>query len=73
MVFLLLLLELNVAAEVPAEADLDDDEGAFLLVEGGRVGRGNVYDPSCIDEVWCCDMSGFKQQLILPLREGPIR
>ena len=41
-VFLGLLLKLNVAAEILAEADLDDDEGAFFLVEGGRVGGESV-------------------------------
>ena len=41
-----LLAELNVAAEIPAEADLDEDEGALLSVEGGRVGRGSGWDPS---------------------------
>ena len=46
-----LLVELNVAAEVPAKADLDEDEGALLFVEGGRVRRGSVWDPSCEDEV----------------------
>ena len=41
-VFLGLLLELNVAAEVHAEADLDDDEGALFLVKGGQVGGGGI-------------------------------
>jgi len=36
-VFLCLLRELDVAAEIFAEADLDDGEGALFLVEGGRV------------------------------------
>ena len=45
---LVLLLELNVAAEVPAKADLDDDEGVFFLLEGGRVRGGSVWDPACI-------------------------
>ena len=40
--FLGLLVELNVAAEVPAEADLDDDEGALFYVKRGRVGGGSV-------------------------------
>ena len=39
------------AAEVPAEADFDEDEGAVLLVEdvdvGGRVG----WHFSCVDDV----------------------
>ena len=50
-IFLGLLVELNVSVEVPTEADLDEDEGALLSVEGGRVGRGSVWDPSCVDEV----------------------
>ena len=43
-------LELLVAAEVLSEADLEEDEGAILAVEGvafrGRVGRhsSDVYD-----------------------------
>ena len=71
-IFLVLLLELNIAAKVPTEANLDDDEGAFFLVDGGRVGKGSVWYPACIDEVWCCAMPGFKQQLGLPLWEDPI-
>ena len=62
-----LLLELNVAAEVPTEADLDDDEGTLFPVKRDRVGGGRVWEPSCIDEAWCCAMSGFKQHLGLPL------
>jgi hypothetical protein len=50
-VFLGLLVELNVAAGVHEEADLDEDEGALLSDEGDRVGRGSVWDPSCVDEV----------------------
>ena len=38
--------ELGVAAEVPAESDFDDDEGAEALVEGGRVRGGGVRYPS---------------------------
>ena len=72
-VFLVFLLELNITAKVPAEADLDDDEGAFFLVDGGRVGGGSVWYPSCIDEVWCSAMSGFKPQMGLLLWEDPIR
>ncbi len=45
-VFLGLLLELNIAVEVPAKADLDDDKGAFFLVEGAWGGEGCVWDPS---------------------------
>ena len=72
-VLLVLLLELNVATKVPAEVDLYDDEGAFFLVVGGRVGRGSVGYPSRIDEIWCCAMSGFTQQMGLPLWEDLIR
>ncbi len=61
--FLGLLVELDVAAEVRAEADLDENEGALLPVEGGRVGRGSVWDPSCLDEARCCAMSGFERYM----------
>ena len=50
-VFLGLLVELNVAAEILEEADLDDDEGALFFVKRGRVGGGSVWETSCIDEV----------------------
>jgi len=38
-VFVGLLLELIVASEVPTEADLDDDEVAYFLVDVGQVGE----------------------------------
>ena len=72
-VLLGLLVELNGEAEVPANSDLDETEGALLFVEGGRIGRGSVWDPSCVDEVRCCAMSGFEQQLGLVMSEDPIR
>jgi hypothetical protein len=72
-VLLGIFVKLNVAAEVHAKADLDEDEGALLFVEGGRVGRGSVWDPSCVDEVRCCAMSGFEQHLVLCMWEDPIR
>jgi len=59
-VFLGLLVEINLAAEVLAEADLDDDEGAPFSVKRGRVGGGSVCDPSCIEEIRFCAMSGFE-------------
>ena len=68
-----LLVKLNVATEVSAEADLDEDEGALLSVEGGRVGRWSVWDPSFVDEVRCCAMSGFARHLGLCMWEDPIR
>jgi hypothetical protein len=43
-VFLGLLLELIVASEIHAETDLDDDEGAFFLVEGDRIGGGGCNE-----------------------------
>ena len=46
-----------VAAEVPAEEDLAEEEVALLPVEGGRVGLGAVRDTSGVDEVWGCSMS----------------
>ena len=71
-VFLDLLVELNVAAEVRVEADLDDDEGTLFSVKRDRVGGGSVWDPSCIDEVLCCAMSGFLQHMGLFPWEDPI-
>ena len=44
-VLLGLLVEFNVAAEVSLEADLDEDGGSLLFVEGGRVGRGVFGTP----------------------------
>ncbi len=55
-----ILLKHILAANVSAESDLDDDEGAPFLVEGGRVGRKGVRDPSGIDEVRDRAMSGLK-------------
>ena len=68
-----LLVDLNVAAEVPAEADLDEDEGALFFVERGRVGRGSVWDRPYVDEVRCCAMSSFEQHLGLYMWEDLIR
>ena len=72
-IFLGLLVELNIVVKVPAEADIDKDEGPLISVEGSRVGRGSVWDPSCVDEVRCCAMSSFKQHLGLCLWEDPIQ
>jgi hypothetical protein len=44
-----------------------------FFVEGCRVGRGSVRYPSCVDEVRCCAMFGFEQQLGLCMLEGPFR
>ena len=68
-----LLVELDVAVEVSLEADLDDDEGALFSVKRGRVGRGSVRDPSCVYEVRCCAMPGFKQHLGMCMWEDPIQ
>ena len=50
-VFVGLLCEFLMAAEVPAKADFDEDEGEVLRVKGvdawGRVGRHS----SCVDDV----------------------
>ncbi len=62
-VLLGLLVKLDVAAEVPTKADLDEDEGALHYIEGGRVGRGSFWDPSSVYEVRCCAMSGVEQRL----------
>ncbi len=63
---------LGVAAEVPAESDLDDDECAEFLVEGGRVRGGGVGDPSRVDEVWRRSMAGDVELLYFCLGEYPI-
>jgi len=44
-----------------------------FFVEGGRVGRGSIRDPSCVDDIRCCAMSGFEQPLGLCMWEDPIR
>ena len=49
--------ELGVAAKVPAESYFDDDEGAYALVEGGRVRGGGIRYPSSVDKVRRCSMS----------------
>ena len=72
-VLLGLFVELNVATEVFVEADLNEDEGALFYVEGGRVGRWSAWDPSCVDEVRCCAMSGFEYHMVLCMWEDPIR
>jgi hypothetical protein len=72
-VFLGLLVDLDVAAEVPAEADLDNDEGAQFPIERGRIGGGSVWDPSCMDEIRWCAMSGFGHHLGLSKGKDPIR
>ena len=72
-VLLGIFVELVVAAEVLAEADLDDDEGALFYVEGCRVGRRSVWDSSCVDEVQYCAMPGFEQHMGIFVWEDPIR
>jgi len=62
-VFLDCFLDLNVVAEFPTEADLYDDEGALFHAERCRVWGGSFSDPSCVDEVRSCDMSGLEQRL----------
>ena len=71
--FSVFLSNFNVATEVHAEADLDDDEVALFFVKGGRIGGGSVWDPFCIDEVRCCAMSGFEHHLGFSPWEDPIR
>ncbi len=68
-----LLVELDVTSEVSAEVDLDDDEGALFFVKRVRVRRGSVRDPSRVNEVRCCAMSGFKHHLGLCMGEDPLR
>ena len=62
---------LGVAAEVPAESDLDDDECAQFLVEGGRVRGRGVGDPSRVDEVRCRSMAGDLELLYFVIGEYP--
>jgi len=50
-VFLDLFVALNVAVEVHAKADLDEDESALCLVEHCQVCGGKIWDPSCMYEV----------------------
>ncbi len=59
-VFLGLFLDLTVAAEVPTEADFHDDDGALFLVDRCRVRGGSVWDPSCVDEVRRCVITGYE-------------
>ena len=47
----------GVAAEISAKSDLDDDESAEALVEGGRVRGGGVRYPSGVDKIRRCSMS----------------
>ena len=72
-VFRPLLVDFNVAAEVHAGADLDDDKGALFSVKRGRVGGGSAWDPSSVHEVRCCARSGVEQHLSLSPWEDPIR
>jgi len=65
-------LDLNVAVEVPAEADPYDDEGALFLVERCWVRGGSVWDPSCVDEVRSCALPGLEQRLGLSHGENPV-
>jgi hypothetical protein len=50
-VLLNLLDELVVASEVFAEADLEEDEGTVLTVEGGGVRGGVDWHSSGLDDV----------------------
>jgi hypothetical protein len=51
MVLLGLLGDLAVAAEVPVEADLEEDEGGVLAVEGVEVRSGVGWHSSGVDDV----------------------
>jgi hypothetical protein len=50
-VFLGLLGELDLEADVPSKADLEKDEGAVLAVEGVEVLSGIGWHPSDVDNV----------------------
>ena len=60
-VFLLCLMSQPI--EVPAEADLDDDEGAEFLVEGGRVWVWGIRKASGVCEIRGFSMSGGEKLL----------
>ena len=68
-----LLLEPLVASKVLAKSDLDDNEGAELLVVGGRVRGGGVRYAARVDEVRCCSVAGKVEFLYLSVREYPFR
>ena len=61
------------AAEVSAEADFEEDEGAVVPVEGveveGRIGRHS----SCVDDVGGSSCSCRLTAVYVLLREGPCR
>ena len=56
-----LLLELDVASEVPTKSDLNDKDVALLSVEGARVQRGYVRDSLSAYEVGGCPMSFYEE------------
>jgi hypothetical protein len=56
-VLLGIFLDLNVAAEVPTEGSLYDDEGELFRDKRGKVWGGSVWGPSCVDEIRSCAMS----------------
>ena len=47
--FLGIFLDLHVAIEVHAEAEIYDDEGVLCPDVRCRVWGGSVWDPSCVD------------------------
>ena len=61
------------ASEVPAEADLDEDEVTPLSVEGAWVRARCVRDSSGVDQVRCRSMARLIKGVLGNLREDPVR
>ncbi len=61
------------AAEVPTEADLYEDERAVLSVEGDDAGVGAGWQSSCVDDVRGGSCSCRHSVVEVFLREGPCR
>ena len=72
-VFLGLLGELVLEAEIPAEADLEEDEGAVLAVEGVEVRSGVGWHSSGVDDVGSGFHSCRHQVVEVILWEDPNR
>ena len=72
-VLLVLLGELVVAAEVPAKADLEEDEGAVLVVEGVEVRIGVGWYSWGVDDVRGGSHSCRHQVVEVFLWEDPVR
>jgi hypothetical protein len=60
-------------SQVPTKSDLDDNESADFLVEGGRIWGGGVGYPPGVNEVRCCVVTSGMQLLGFVEREDPLR